>query len=408
MSEAQAGLEAGTVFHRTGKMKNTERVLRILIHLWALSIFSIGAQGLPKHASADYAVYVGTYTDKESKGIYGFRIDTNTAKVTPLGLLAETENPSFLAADPTGKFLYAVNEIDEYMGQKTGTISAFRIEKSSGKLILLNRVPSEGTGPCYVTTDRTGRYVLIANYGGGSIADFPVLNDGSLGPAASFIQHKGSGPKPNQDAPRAHSIGLSADNRFAVVADLALDSLISYPFDVGNGELTEKDAPEFKLPAGAGPRHFTFDSRGKFAYVLAEMQSAVTAMSFNSATGELRQIQTISTLPKDFSGVNNAAEVQVHPSGKFLYASNRGHDSIAVFAINPKDGTLKLLEFVPTGGKEPRHFGMDSTGRFLIVANQNSGNVVVFKIDSKTGRLASTGQVFAVPTPVAVKFVALD
>jgi 6-phosphogluconolactonase len=389
-------------------MKNTKHVLRILIHLWALSLFSIGVQGLAKRAINGYVVYVGTYTDKESKGIYAFRIDTTTAKVTSLGLVAETENPSFLASDPSGSFLYAVNEIDEYKGQKTGTISAFSIEKSSGKLALLNKVASQGTGPCYVTTDKTGHYVLVANYGGGSIADFPVLKDGSLGSVASFIQHTGSGPKPNQDAPRVHSIGLSADNRFAVVADLALDNLISYPFNVANGSVTSNNAAVFKMPSGAGPRHFTFDPRGRFAYVIAEMQSTVTVMSFDAATGELDQLQTISTLPKYFSGVNNAAEVQVHPSGKFLYASNRGHDSIAVFSIHPKDGTLSLLEYVPTNGKEPRHFGMDSKGRFLIVANQNSGNVVIFKIDTKTGHLTSIGQVFEVPRPVAVKFVALD
>jgi 6-phosphogluconolactonase len=389
-------------------MKNTNGVFRILIHLWALSLFSIGVLAFAKHKASDQLVYIGTYTEKESKGIYALRIDTTSAKVTSLGLVAETENPSFLASDPSGSFLYAVNEIDEYKGQKTGTISAFSIEKSSGKLTLLNKVASQGTGPCYVTTDKTGRYVFVANYGGGSIADFPVLKDGSLGLVASFIQHSGSGPKPNQDAPRAHSIGLSADNRFAVVADLALDNLTSYPFNVANGSLSSNNAAVFKLPSGAGPRHFTFDPRGKFAYVVTEMQSTVTAMSFDSATGELHQLQTISTLPKDFSGVNNAAEVQVHPSGKFLYASNRGHDSIAVYSINPKDGTLNHLEYVPTKGKEPRHFGMDNKGRFLVVANQNSGNVVIFQIDKNTGRLTSTGQVFDVPTPVAVKFVSLD
>lgn len=379
-------------------------VLKACFVLMCLGLFAGDIHATAADATS-YLVYIGTYTDKDSKGIYAFRIGARTGDTQPLGLVAETVNPSFLGVDPGANHLYAVNEIDEFKGQKTGAVSAFKIDKTSGKLTLLNQVPTGGTGPAYVLTDRTGKYVLVANYAGGSVAVLPVSQDGSLGKVVSLVQHHGSGPKPNQSMPRAHSISMSADNRFAVVADLALDELISYPFDAKTGLLNPNDARILKLPPGVGPRHSAFHPALDVLYVITEMESTVSAVAFDRADGSLRLLQTVSALPNGFHGVNNAAEIQVHPSGKFLFASNRGADTIAVFAIDANTGMLKLIENFPAGGREPRQFGMDATGHYMIIANQNSNQVAVFRIDSKTGHLTPTGQTFAVPSPVAVRFV---
>ena len=352
-------------------------------------------------------VYVGTYTDKDSKGIYAFRLDMTTGIAQPLGLVAETVNPSFLTADPTSTYLYAVNEIDEFKGEKRGAVSAFRIDKDSGKLTLLDQMPSGGTGPAYVVTDKTGKYVLVANYGGGSVAVLPVHSNTGVGKVISLVQHHGSGPKPNQSMPRVHAISMAADDRFAIVTDLALDEVISYPFDPNTGRLNPAGAHILKLPPGVGPRHSAVHPSRDIIYVITEMESTVSAIAFDRSTGSLKLLQTISTLTKNFRGVNNAAEIQVHPSGRFLYASNRGDDSIAVFAIDHQTGLLKLIENVPAKGKEPRHFGMDAAGRYMIVADQTSNQVVVFRIDSDTGHLTPTGQAFHVPSPVAVRFVSV-
>ena len=358
-----------------------------------------------------YIFYVGTYTEdgSKSKGIYAYRYDAATAQVTPLGLAAETTNPSFVALDPTGHFLYAVNELQNYKGPNSGGVSAFSIDRATGKLTFLNEVQSRGADPCYITVDKTGKWVLVANYTGGSVAVFPVHADGSLGEATTFIQHSGHGTNPQrQEGPHAHSIDLSPDNRFAFVDDLGLNELITYKFDHTKGSLTPSDPRFVKLDPGAGPRHFALDPNGKFAYVIAEMHSTVTAFSADLKAGTFHPLQTISALPKDFSGRNDDAEIEVHPSGKFLYASNRGHDSITVFAIDPTKGTLTTVEHASTQGKEPRNFVIDPTGKFVFVANQKSDNIVIFKIDQKTGRLTPTGQVLEVGSPVCVRFLKID
>jgi 6-phosphogluconolactonase len=276
-------------------------------------------------------------------------------------------------------------------------------------LTLLNEVPSRGSDPCYVIVDKTGKFVLVANYTGGNVAVFPILEGGGLGEASAFVQHTGHGTNPQrQEGPHAHYINLSSDNRFAVAADLGLDEILIYRFDPTKGTLTANDPKFVSVNAGAGPRHFGFSPSGNFAYVINEMQSTVTAFSYDADRGQLHSLQTISTLPKDFAGANDDAEIQVHPSGKFLYASNRGHDSIAVFAIDESKGTLTALEYVSTQGKEPRNFEIDPTGSRLFVANQKSDNIVIFRIDPKTGRLAHTGDVLHVPSPVCVKFVAAE
>ena len=358
-----------------------------------------------------YLVYVGTYTEEgsKSKGIYAYRFDEDANQITPLGLAAETTNPSFVALHPNGRFLYAVNEVQNYKGPNSGGVSAFSVDRSTGKLTFLNEVPSRGADPCYIIVDKAGKYVLVANYTGGSVSVFPVLADGKLGEASQFVQHTGQGADPKrQEGPHAHSIDLSPDNRFAFVDDLGLDELKVYKYDTAKGSLTPNSPPFAKLYAGAGPRHFVLHPSGKFAYVVAEMASTITAFTVDLNKGVLQRVQTVSTLPKDFKGDNDDAEIQVHPSGRFLYASNRGHDSIAVFAIDPQKGTLTQIEDVPTQGKIPRSFEIDPTGSFLFAENQKSDNIVVFRIDAKTGRLTPTGKVLDVSSPVDVKFLKID
>jgi len=387
-------------------MKKIDRLL-ICIAVTIAAIFSLGGTSHPaKTSTGNYLVYVGTYTDRQSKGIYAYRFSATTGELVPLGLVAETSNPSFLAVDPGQKFLYAVNETGKFQDQSSGAVSAFAIDRRTGKLTLLNQVASRGADPCYVAVDKTGKYVLVANYSGGSVAVFPVLKGGKLGEATRVLQFKGTGADPErQESPHAHWIDFSPDNRFAVAADLGLDRLNVYKFDSSKGSLVPNDPAIVQVKPGAGVRHFAFHPSARFAYAVNEMDSSVTSFSYDRARGRLQELQTISMLPKDFSGKNDAAEIQVHPNGKFLYASNRGHDSIAVFTIDPEKRTLTPVEYVPTQGKAPRYFTIDPTGSRLFVANQSSGNIVVFQIDPVTGRLTATGQVLEIASPVCLKFV---
>jgi len=366
------------------------------------------AHATPAPKQGKYLFYVGTYTQdgSQSKGIYAYSLDPSTGQATSLGLAAETTNPSFVALAPSGQYLYAVNEVGNYKGPNSGGVSAFSVDRASGKLTFINEVASRGADPCYIIVDKSGKYVLVANYTGGSVAVFPILEGGKLGEATAFVQHTGHGADPKrQEGPHAHSIDLSPDNRFAFVDDLGLDEILTYKFDASKGTLTPNDPPFTKLDAGAGPRHFVLHPSGKFAYVVAEMQSTVTALSVDLKAGTLQRLQTLSTLPKDFKGENDDAEVHVHPNGKFLYTSNRGHDSIVVYAIDPAKGTLTVIDDVPTQGKIPRSFEIDPTGKFLFAENEKSNNIVIFRIDEKTGRLTATGQKLEVSEPVCVKFV---
>lgn len=359
-----------------------------------------------------YLFYVGTYTEDGSKseGIYAYRFDAATQEITALGLAAETTNPSFVALDPNGRFLYAVNEVQNYKGPNSGGVSAFSIDRATGKLRFLNEVASRGADPCYITVDKTGKWVLVANYTGGSIAVFAVLADGRLGEASAFVQHIGHGTDPKrQEGPHAHSINLSPDNHFAFVDDLGLDELLVYKFDSAKGTLTRNDPPFAKVDAGSGPRHFALHPSGKFAYVISEMKGTVTVFSAALPNGTFQRIQTISTLPKDFKGEIEDAEIEIHPSGKFLYASNRGDgNSIAIFAMDAGKGTLSPIEITPTQGQTPRSFEIDPTGTLLFAENQQSNNIVIFRIDQETGKLTPTGKVLDVASPVCVKFLALE
>jgi 6-phosphogluconolactonase len=345
-------------------------------------------------------VYFGTYTGPKSKGIYISRFDSATGKLGAPELAAETKNPSFLAVAPGQRFLYAANEVGQ------GTVSAFRLDSGTGKLTSLNQQASGGSGPCHLAVDATGKCLLVANYGSGSIAALLVHADGSLGEAANPIQHTGSSANPQRQAgPHAHSIYLSPDNRFALNCDLGLDKIFAYHLDAGAGKLSAGDPPFATVAPGSGPRHLVFSADGKFVYVINEMASTVTVFSHATANATMAEVQTISTLPKDFSGSSTCAEIVLHPNGKFLYGSNRGHNSIAVFAADKQTGKLTFIEHQPTQGRTPRNFAIDPTGRWLLAENQDSDSVVVFAIDADTGQLKPTGQTVSIGAPVCAVFV---
>jgi 6-phosphogluconolactonase len=371
-----------------------------------LALCAISVPGIAREAARQkYLFYVGTYTDHGSKGIYAYRFDSATGESDSLGLAAESTAPSFLAIAPSGQFLYAVNEISQFNGQPTGAVSAFAIQPKTARLTLLNQVPSRGEGPAHIALDRSGKYALVSNYDRGSIAVFPLLQDGRLGEATAFVQHKGSSVnKERQEGPHAHAAVFSPDNHFVIVADLGLDQLLVYRFDAAGGTLGS-DPQIVRAVPGAGPRHLVFDAAGRHLYVINEMQSSVVAYAYDAANGTLGELQIVSALPKGFPRTSEAAEIEMHSSGKFLFASNRGDDSIAVFAINPKDGTLTSVEIDSTGGKTPRNFVLDPTGAWLLAANQDSDDIVVFRVDPSTGHLTRSGPELHVPSPVCVRFV---
>lgn len=377
-----------------------------LTTLFALNSAEAFGQNTQAPSVNEPLVYVGTYTGNKSKGIYAFRMDAN-GKLAPLGLAAETTNPTFLAIHPNQKFLYAANEVGNFGGKKNcGAVSAFSIDAQSGKLTLLNQVSSQGGGPCHLSVDQTGKTLLVANYGGGSIAALPIKDDGSLADATTFIQHEGSGVnKQRQEGPHAHFITTDPANRFALTCDLGLDKVFVYRLDAAAAKLVPNDPPAVVLKAGSGPRHVAFHPNGRYAYVINEMGNTLVAFAWQADKGILTEVQSVSTLPEDFKGNSTTAEVEVHPSGKFVYGSNRGHDSIVVFAVDPATGKMTYVEHQSTQGKMPRHFTVTPNGKYLIAENQNSDTVLVFSIDPQTGRLTPTGQTLSVGGPVCVKFV---
>jgi 6-phosphogluconolactonase len=366
-------------------------------------IIALNLQAAPK----EFFVYIGTYTKTEEQGIHWLKLEMATGKLTAVGKLAGQKNPSFLAIHPNKKFLYAVNEISNYKGEKAGGVSAYSIDPKTGALTFLNQQSSKGGAPCHLVVDATGRNVLVANYTGGSVASLPISRKGRLRKASSFVQHEGSSVlKPRQASPHGHSINVSPGNKFAVAADLGLDKVLVYGFNAKGGKLTP--AGFTKVAPGAGPRHFAFHPNGKFAYVINEITLTVTAFGWDEAKGKLSELQTITTLPVERGKGMSTAEVQVHPSGKFLYGSNRGHNTIAVFSIDGKTGKLKAIQHQSTLGKTPRNFGIDPTGKFLIAANQSSGDVFTFHINQDTGELKPTSHSVKVPMPVCVKFLDLS
>jgi 6-phosphogluconolactonase len=372
----------------------------------ALVITSICVAAAADSSAAESLIYFGTYTGAKSQGIYVSKFDSTTGKLSAPELAAEIKNPTFLAVAPGGNFLYAVSEVDEIGGKRTGAVDAFARDAATGKLTPLNQQISGGSGPCHLSVDATGKCLLVANYGAGSVAALPIHADGSLGEATTTIQHTGSGPNPSRQAgPHAHFILPSPDNRFALNCDLGLDKIFVYRLDATAATLVTNDPPFATVAPGSGPRHLTFSADGKFAYVINEMGGTITVFSYAAANAAMTEVQTISTLPKDFSGKNTDAEIVLHPNEKFLYASNRGHDSIALFSVDQKTGRLAFVEHQSTQGRTPRHFAIDPTGRWLLAENQATDSVVVFAIDADTGKLQPTGQIVSIGAPVCAVFV---
>src|SRR5215467_15204699 len=377
-------------------MKTFRRAVSLAIVLF-IPVFLLIAKDKKqqKPQPKDFFAFAGTYTTKtQSKGIYAFRYDATSGKLTALGVAAETADPSFVAIHPSGKFLYAVNE-----GGKASFVTSFALDAKTGKLTQLNQVPALGEDPCYIALDQTGKFLLVANYTSGTLAIFPILSDGKIGDKTALNQDSGKlGPnKERQDGPHAHWIETSAGNHYVLAVDLGLDEVLIFRFDAGKGTLGPHLPPSAPLKAGSGPRHAIFSPNGKFLFVVSELSSTAASFSYEAKTGDLKLVNTVSTLPPEFSGRNDVAEVAVHPNGRYLYVSNRGMDSIALFAIDPKKGTLSPRGSVPTGGKEPRHFALDPAGNFMFVENQLSDTIVIFHVDANSGQLTPTGDTLSVP-----------
>lgn len=374
-----------------------------------------GACGVPRDAATPRApapaagdalrVFIGTYTGGESRGIYRLEIDAATGSVVSGPTLAgASENPSFLALHPSGKVLYAVNEVADFHGVTTGAVSAFAVDPIAGSLAPLDQQPSEGANPCHVTVDAAGRHILVANYTSGTVAVLPLAADGRIGPASSVRRYAGSGPNNSrQEGPHAHHVLLDATQRYALCADLGSDRIRVERYDGAAGILVPIEPDGVALDPGSGPRHLAWHPTAPVLYAINELRSTVTAFRWDAAGGVLTPLQTIAALPEGFTGESTAAEIAVSPDGRFVYASNRGDDSLAVFATDPS-GTLTPVGRVPTGGRTPRSFAIDSAGRWLIAANQGSGTVVVFRIDPGTGLPHAVGPPIDVPEPASVLF----
>jgi 6-phosphogluconolactonase len=363
-----------------------------------------------KDLSEPIVVYIGTYTRRESfvngrgEGIYAYALDPGSGALAYLSTVPGAVNPSFLTVAPQQGRLYAVNEITGEHGRH-GTVSAYAIDPVSGDLTYLNAQSTHGLAPCFVSLDGSGRYALVANYETGNVCVLPIEEDGRLGEATDVVQHHGSGPHPRQAGPHAHMITPGPDGRTIFAVDLGTDQILAYHLDLERGRLGAADPPWVELSPGTGPRHLAFHPNGRFAYVISELRSTVTVFGYDNGWGTLRERQTISTLPDGFAGDNLGAEICVAPSGRYVYASNRGHDSIAMYAVDAETGELSLLGHQPSQGVGPRYFTIDPSGTFLLVANQDSDTVVTFRVDPGSGALTATGQVTQVPTPVCLQLL---
>lgn len=368
--------------------------------LIALAAILLGGTAL----AADPLAFITAFEPGKDGGIHAYTFDLKTGALKPAKRTGGVEHPFFLALSPDKTFLYSIHA-KNFGGKEDEEIAAFELVGRSGELKFLNRQSAKGTAACYLEVDRTGKSVLVANYSSGSVASLPVKADGSLGEPASFIQHKGSGAnKDRQKEPHAHCIVVSPDNKFAFAADLGLDQILSYKLDPAKATLAPNDVPFAKSPAGAGPRHFTFHPNTKRAYAINELLNSVTAFVYDAATGTLKEIQTLSTLPADFKGTSYCADLKITPDGRFLYGTNRGHDSIACYSI-ADDGTLKLIEIVPSLGKGPQNLAIAGKGEWLICANMPGKNVAVFRIDATSGKLTSVGEPLAHPSPSCIMLV---
>lgn len=357
-------------------------------------------------AADKYWVFIGTGGGKLAKGIYRCEFDPATGALSNAELAAEIGNPNFLAIHPNGKFLYCVGNVN-VNGKGGGGAAAFALDAKTGKLTPLNQQLAKGSGPAHISVDPSGKIVIIANYGSGSTDGFQIGEDGKLKECSIHIQHEGKGGNPSRQAgPHAHSVNITKDGRFAVVADLGIDKLLIYKLDAASGKLEANDPASCATAAGAGPRHFAFHPNGKMAFVINELDSTLSSLSFDGAKGELKTLKTVSTLTKDVKG-NSTAEVVVHPSGKFVYGSNRGHNSIAAFKFDEKTGDLTLVGHGTQGVNTPRNFNIDPTGQYMLVGSQGTNQVVMFKIDQETGALTPHGKPIECGTPICIRFVAI-
>ena len=355
--------------------------------------------------TGDLRVYIGAYTQSHSTGIYVYRLDLSNGALSYLATSPPLDEPSFLVIDSNQRYLYAVNETKEFAGEATGAVSALEIDRQSGGLTLLNQQPSGGMEPCHLDIDADNRYIAVSNYGSGSVSMLPIRADGGLGPPQT-VTHEGSSIlSPRQDQPHAHSITIDPSNRFAVAADLGMDKILVYRLNRDDGVLEPHD--QLAVQAGAGPRHMAFHPVGHFAYLINEIDNTINAYAYDGDAGRLQQVQSVSTLPPEFDGPSGTAEVRVHPSGKFLYGSNRGHDSIAIYAIDAGTGYLRVVDYEPTLGRHPRNFNLDPSGRFLLAANHGSDSIFSYWVDQSTGELTPTGYgTDEVGMPVCIKFTA--
>jgi 6-phosphogluconolactonase len=347
---------------------------------------------------------VGTYTSGKSEGVYVYQFDDKKG-VSKLIDSAKCSNPSFIAVSPDKKFVYAVKEDADSTNKNGGSVSSFSFDKKMGKLSFINKQPSGGSNPCYVTIDKSGKWLFAGNYSSGNFSLFPLQANGSIDIAKNNVQHFGKGPNTErQEGPHVHGTFLTKDNKYLLVPDLGIDKVLVYQFDAATGNLTEAKQPSIQVPGGNGPRHLAFDPSEKHLYLIQELTGTVAA--FNFADGNAKLFQTISTLPDDYKGSMGSADIHISPDGKFLYASNRGQaDNLAIYSINAATGILKLAGHQSTLGKTPRNFNFDPTGNYLLVANQNSDDIVIFKINHTTGLLTDTGKRINVPNPVCVKWI---
>ncbi len=405
--------------------------MRRLVYPFCLVIaFALLAAPTVPAQDNDFFMYVGTYTgfkyvhhsktwgvgESHSKGIYVSRFHAATGEISQPELAAQVVNPSFLTISPNHRFLYAVSEDPLSLGpplDHSSYVSAFAIDQMTGKLRLLNTAPASGTSTCFISIDKTGKYVMMANFGSGSVSVVRIKEDGSLGELTAFIQNVGGSVDPSiQTAPHPHWIGVSPDNRYVIVSDLGMDKVQIFRFEAETGKLSPPAPPFATVYPGGGPRHFAFDPAGKFGYQLSEMSGMVDVYAWDPSKGTLTGVQRAHTVPHDFFGGNHSGELEIHPNGKFLYESNRrtqselvrGPESIGVFAIDPGNGMLSPVEQVDSGGIMPRNFKIDPSGAYLLSANQLTNNIVLFKIDGSTGRLSRTGKEIKVDTPVCIQF----
>jgi len=364
------------------------------------------AKGFTRKKAPENTFYVGTFTDTGSKGIYQCVLDPESGKISHNGVTEGIDNPSFVTFGRYHNYLYSVGETAKYKGLPGGSVNAYRINRGDGSLEFINSQPSHGASPCHIYVDKSNQFVMAANYVTGNVAVYPIMDNGGLGYASDIDQHHGSGANPDrQKGPHAHCIITDPENRNVLSCDLGTDKVMIYKFDSDYGTLIPASQPYVELKPGSGPRHIKFHPNGKIAYVISEMGSAMSVFDYESGSGHMKEIQRISTLPDDFNGNNTCAELQVSSDGKFLYGSNRGHDSIVVFSIDPSTGKLTTIQHQSVMGKTPRHFNLDPSEKFALAANQDSNNVVVLNRDENSGKLSPTGHEIAIPKPVCVKFL---